>query len=449
MDGRDGSNARQNLNDAFEIAERELGIDRLIDIEDIVDVARPDEKAVMTQVAQYYAYFSGLDKYETAGRRIANFLLFQKQIAEMQHDYEERTRILQGNANSFSEEFNNAQLNNTYAETIRDITGFRDYRKTKRREMIKERDELVSLFNQINLKLKSQGLNPYVPPHGLSVDDTSRVLENLASAESNRRSSLNQRLRDIQERAQKKFADLANDFFNSCNTIKDSVKSLHGDLEHQLHTVSEEQNKINHLEHLLPVIKEAEDEQLDANVEVNNYSDQTYDDLTFELDQLKKLIQKTSELIRAQIAASKSTGISQEKLIEFQEAFNHFDLDKDGLLNRLELKSALSSLGLVDIDFVGGDKKFDDLYKKLSQGGDMVHFEQFADFMNENLTDKMERSQLDESFQTLGGGKGYVTVEDLRKAGVDNDTVEYIQLKVPPRENGYDYQAFLNNTFTH
>jgi len=124
-------------------------------------------------------------------------------------------------------------------------------------------------------------------------------------------------------------------------------------------------------------------------------------------------------------------------------------LDKDGLLNRLELKSALSSLGLVDIDFVGGDKKFDDLYKKLSQGGDMVHFEQFADFMNENLTDKMERSQLDESFQTLGGGKGYVTVEDLRKAGVDNDTVEYIQLKVPPRENGYDYQAFLNNTFTH
>jgi len=306
---------------------------------------------------------------------------------------------------------------------------------------------LAALFASINLKLKSQGLNPYVPPHGLAVEDTSRVLDTLASAESARRSGLNQRLREIQERAQKNFADQANSLFQSVQTIKEAVQGLHGDFEAQLHHINDETNKLHHLQDQIPAIKQAEDDQIQANVEVNNYSDHTTDDLQFELDQVTKLINKTTELIRAQIAASKNTGIPPEKLIEFQQAFSHFDLDKDNVLSRLELKSALSSLGLVDIDFTGGDKKFEDLFKRLSQGTEGVKFDQFADFMNETVSDRLDARQLNESFSTLAGPKGFVTVDDLRRAGVDNETVEYVQLKIPPKEGGYDYQGFLNSTF--
>ncbi|OQR75174.1 hypothetical protein BIW11_08602, partial [Tropilaelaps mercedesae] len=48
---RDWSN-RQRLDTAFNIAERELGVPKLIDAED-VDVAQPDEKSIMTYVAQF------------------------------------------------------------------------------------------------------------------------------------------------------------------------------------------------------------------------------------------------------------------------------------------------------------------------------------------------------------------------------------------------------------
>ena len=43
---------KQRLESAFSIAEQELGISRLLDAED-VDVENPDEKSVMTYVAQF------------------------------------------------------------------------------------------------------------------------------------------------------------------------------------------------------------------------------------------------------------------------------------------------------------------------------------------------------------------------------------------------------------
>ncbi|KAM8787980.1 nesprin-1-like [Rhynchonycteris naso] len=47
---------RENLEEAFSIAETELGIPRLLDPED-VDVDKPDEKSIMTYVAQFLKYY--------------------------------------------------------------------------------------------------------------------------------------------------------------------------------------------------------------------------------------------------------------------------------------------------------------------------------------------------------------------------------------------------------
>ncbi|XP_045150497.1 nesprin-1-like [Echinops telfairi] len=51
-----GRSNRENLEEAFTIAETELGIPRLLDPED-VDVDKPDEKSVMTYVAQFLKHY--------------------------------------------------------------------------------------------------------------------------------------------------------------------------------------------------------------------------------------------------------------------------------------------------------------------------------------------------------------------------------------------------------
>ena len=67
----DPNNHIANLQNAFDVAERDLGIAPLLDAED-VDVSRPDEKSVITYVASYYHTFARMSKEQKGGRRIAN-----------------------------------------------------------------------------------------------------------------------------------------------------------------------------------------------------------------------------------------------------------------------------------------------------------------------------------------------------------------------------------------
>lgn len=59
-----------NLNVAFDTALRHLGVPRILDAEDIASMPRPDERSVMTYVAQLYNVFASMDKVEHAGRRL-------------------------------------------------------------------------------------------------------------------------------------------------------------------------------------------------------------------------------------------------------------------------------------------------------------------------------------------------------------------------------------------
>lgn len=60
---------RQRLETAFDVAENKLGIARLLDSED-VDVDKPDEKSIMTYVAQF------LHKYPEPKVSVFKFFFF-------------------------------------------------------------------------------------------------------------------------------------------------------------------------------------------------------------------------------------------------------------------------------------------------------------------------------------------------------------------------------------
>ncbi|KAJ6658015.1 hypothetical protein lerEdw1_001674 [Lerista edwardsae] len=59
MGSAKGRSNKENLRDAFNIAEKELNIPRLLEPED-VDVVCPDEKSIMTYVSQFLQYFKSL-----------------------------------------------------------------------------------------------------------------------------------------------------------------------------------------------------------------------------------------------------------------------------------------------------------------------------------------------------------------------------------------------------
>uniref|UniRef100_A0A8D0Z9F9 F-actin cross-linking protein n=1 Tax=Sus scrofa TaxID=9823 RepID=A0A8D0Z9F9_PIG len=76
-----------NLNTAFDVAEKYLDIPKMLDAEDIVGTARPDEKAIMTYVSSFYHAFSGAQKATVAAAPLCPLLYLNQQNIENLHKY--------------------------------------------------------------------------------------------------------------------------------------------------------------------------------------------------------------------------------------------------------------------------------------------------------------------------------------------------------------------------
>lgn len=75
---------------AFTVAAESLGIPKLLDVEDLCDSKKPDERSVMTYVAQYFHAFSSMEQAEVVSRRVAKFAEVMQSAWSAQHDYERR-----------------------------------------------------------------------------------------------------------------------------------------------------------------------------------------------------------------------------------------------------------------------------------------------------------------------------------------------------------------------
>jgi len=440
-----------NLNLAFDVALKHLDVPRLLDAEDIVNMPRPDERSIMTYVAQLYKVFSSLDKVETAGRRVAKFVSFNKSLNELIEEYERRTRALNGSVTSKTSTLGSDPLGNDYQSAKGQIQNFRNYKKNERRTWTTEQADLVSLFGNIQAKQKSFNRPPYVPPSGLSPHDVTNNFEHLSVAEVSRRTNLNNNLRQILDALRRDFANVANPFHEQLSRLRSDLTNDSGSLEDQLAFFQGKNGDLKGLSGRLSAIQQAEQRTVDANIEDNEYSEHTFDDLEFEYTQLVKTYQKKISFLQSQIqAATESRNITPEQLQEFRETFNHFDSQKTGKLSRLDFKAALSGLGLVDLDFEGGNAVFESIFKRVSEGGDSVTFVQFSDYMISVTLDTVSKQQLEDSFAVIAGNKDHVTVADMRVAQLTQDQIDYLTHNMPRHPSipdAYNYKAWLATQF--
>jgi len=84
-------NKKDNLNMAFEAADKHLDIPKILDAEDIADVPKPDEKSIITYVSMLYKVFAKGQEAEVAGRRVAGLVDFTSQMDEQKANFNERS----------------------------------------------------------------------------------------------------------------------------------------------------------------------------------------------------------------------------------------------------------------------------------------------------------------------------------------------------------------------
>ncbi|CAG06356.1 unnamed protein product, partial [Tetraodon nigroviridis] len=203
-----------NLNNAFEVAEKHLDIPKMLDAEDIVNTARPDEKAIMTYVSSFYHAFSGAQKVphivgtlrpdekaimtyvscfyhafsgaqkaETAANRICKVLAVNQENEQMMEDYEKLASDLLEWIRRTIPWLQNRTQEKTVSHMQAKQEDFRDYRCVHKPPKVQEKCQLEISFNTLQTKLRLSNRPAFMPSEGRMVSDINGAWHILEGAE--------------------------------------------------------------------------------------------------------------------------------------------------------------------------------------------------------------------------------------------------------------------------
>lgn len=396
----DKNDHRGNMQLAFDIASKEIGIPDLLDVEDVCDVAKPDERSLMTYIAYWFHAFSQMERVENAGRRVEKFVQNMHGAWEMQNNFEQRMRELLRQIAEQRKHWAEATFDGSYADAKAQLGKFTEYKRKNKRTWVAEKSDLAGLLGNIKTKLLTYRLRPYDPPAELSLEALDTAWSTLMKAERDRSQVINETIRDIKNTLRKSFADKANDFALALNTLSISLSGLEGDVEDQLEHTKKISNNLAPLDQYLDIIASLDEQCVEANIEENDFTTYTYDELEYELGLVKSSVSKKLAFLENQMVARNMTNLTPIQLEEFESVFRHFDRDVSNSLQELEFSAALASLGLVY-----DEDEMHQKFRETSGGRDYVTFEQFIRFMVDETEDQNTAEQVFESFKEVADGK--------------------------------------------
>ncbi|GLI80795.1 alpha-actinin [Penicillium ochrochloron] len=436
-DSLDKNDHRGNMKLAFEIASNEIGIPDLLDVDDVCDVPRPDERSLMTYIAYWFHAFSQLERVENAGRRVEKFVNNMHGAWDMQSGYERRMRELLRLIRSQRETWQNSSFEGTYKDVKEQAHQFALYKRNEKRQWVAEKSDLAALLGNIKTKLGTYRLRSYDPPQELSTETCDQEWEQLTRDEHQRSQLINETIRDIKNALRRSFADKANDFALTLKTLSLAISGLDGDVEDQLDHVKKLNDNLPPLDAFLDTIAELDEQCAEANIEENDFTTYTLDELSYELSLVKSSISKKLAFLENQMVARNMTNLTPIQLEEFESVFRHFDRDSSNTLHELEFSAALASLGLVY-----DEEEMHQVYvevcgaNRLAQNAG-VSFEQFIRFMVSVTEDQNTAEQVFQSFKEVADGKPYVTELDLRHSLIPDEVIEHL-VKTMPQHEGPD-----------
>jgi len=173
----------ENLNLAFDVAEKYLDIPRMLDAEDMVNSVKPDERSVMAYVSSYYHAFSGAQQAETAANRICKVLKINQENERLMEEYERLASDLLEWIRRTTPWLENRQTDNTLPGTQRKLEEFRDYRRLHKPPKLEDKAKLETTFNTLQTRLRLSNRPAYIPTEGKMVSDIANAWKGLERAE--------------------------------------------------------------------------------------------------------------------------------------------------------------------------------------------------------------------------------------------------------------------------
>jgi Ca2+-binding EF-hand superfamily protein len=446
----DQDKPKTNVALAFDLAEKHIGIHKLLRVEDVCTQI-PDERSIMTYVAQFFHAFSHLDKVETAGRRVVVFTETIQSAWNMQHDYVTRAQALFASIEQTIAHWETSAFDGTYEAAKDQFTKLVEFKVSQKRAWTREKLNLESLFGDIETKLKTYRMNSFEPAAGLTTDDLGRRWKSLLSAEGVLSRRINQQMRKVKESLRVQFAEQINDFSGMLSTLSTHLSTMSGELEQQLADTAYLVEHLDPLQEALRDLQKTSQQCELANVEENDHTIYTYEDMAYEFQLARDAVSKRYQELQNQIVARSKTNITPAHLEEIDSAFRHFDKSGLNALQLNEMVAALASLGLTY-----DDDEMREIVSSVGNESGRVTWEAFLNFMIDELEDQRTPEQVLMAFKEVADAKGYMTEEDMQASQLPEATVAFLVKSMPriseteldqedKESTGYDYVRFMES----
>jgi len=443
FDSLNRDNVRENIQLVFDVAQNSLGIDPLLDVEDL-DVERPDDKSVMTYISEFYHKFTSQNQKEIAARRIQKFAQFNRSVEDLEVSYAHNAQQLLEWVNNTVATLAARDFSDNFDDIMALIADHRNWKSTDKVQWTDKRNDNDALHTNVQARLRAGKRRLWQAPSGLTVEDIDQAWERLAEAEKNRGKALRDHLNKQKDGLRKGFADSASDFYDYITgmkkTIGDSVN--HGDLNEQLNFLKQTENEMDSDQRAVK-LQELGQVLDDLGIaDENPYTDFTLEELLLLLESVKNVLKKKKQAIQNQLAASGQSSLSEDQINEFKDAFKHFDKDRSGALDRLEFKACLQTLGQTYTD-----EAFNELFLRLAKGGEKIQLDAFIEYMISLFEDTDDAIQIKQSFKILANDRLEIATMDLRVPPLVETEITFLTTRMNGTESAYDYNAYTDSVF--
>lgn len=247
----------------------------MLDIDDMVDCVKPDERSVMTQVAAYYKAFASSNKAETAARKIAHVLETNREHERLIQEYETMASDLLAWIAAKVAEFgarDPLQGVDTCSTVLSEKNAFRS---TEYPAKLAEKGALEGHYSTLQTKLRLSGRPGYQPSEGKLISDIQAAWASVSTAdvehqdfvvaELNRNRLADQKAESFTHKADAheawtagKDTEMAADDYSSCNlagvvALKKKHEAFQSDLaahELRVHTIANLANELDGLNYV-------------------------------------------------------------------------------------------------------------------------------------------------------------------------------------------------------
>merc|ERR1712198_384620 len=176
-------NPLENLNLAFDIAEKYLDIPRMLDPEDLLTNEKPDERQIMTYVSCYYHAFQGAMQAEMAANRICKVLKVNQDNERLMEEYERLASDLLEWIRRTLPWLESRQSGNSLTAVQKKLEEYREYRRKHKPPRVEQKAKLETNFNTLQTKLRLSNRPAYLPTEGKLITDIQRAWNGLLTSE--------------------------------------------------------------------------------------------------------------------------------------------------------------------------------------------------------------------------------------------------------------------------